>query len=377
MDKAEQTHTTIELPKRSRLKFIDMARSIAILLMLEGHFVDLTLNPIYRKMEYPAYQIWLFIRGFTAPTFLTVTGLVFIFLMLKASKKPEVLQLRTNKGFKRVAELFFWGYLLQYYAFHVLECIATGILFIILIYKLYKLIKIVPLWIYYFTLGTLLFGFNLYLSQLPSGYPWPENAPYFIQNMFHAPSHRAIFPITPWMGFTMYGAMFGSILYTYQDKIKSLKTPIFVICFGLLFFFGIKYFLRYINEVTGGPFAVSIESLDWLYIKLGMVIIVLGTLMLIENLIGEIRNSLFLKIGQNTLTIFIIHMMILYGSVIRIGVNDFYKLNLDPWPVVFGAVLLIASFAFLILYIDYIKQKLDFILAPIQKIMYSIFRIKA
>ena len=34
---------------KSRLQFIDMARSIAIILMLEGHFVDTTLGKQYRR----------------------------------------------------------------------------------------------------------------------------------------------------------------------------------------------------------------------------------------------------------------------------------------------------------------------------------------
>ena len=48
---------TIEKPQRPRLKFIDMARSLAILLMLEGHFTGAALAQDFRKEEFILYKI--------------------------------------------------------------------------------------------------------------------------------------------------------------------------------------------------------------------------------------------------------------------------------------------------------------------------------
>jgi len=105
---------------RKRLKFIDMARSVAILLMLEGHFVDDSLMDVYRDHDNIIFSTWYWIRGFTAPVFLTVTGLIFTYLLLQKRDEPYFSNLRVKKGFKRVVELFFWGYMLQWYSFHVL-----------------------------------------------------------------------------------------------------------------------------------------------------------------------------------------------------------------------------------------------------------------
>lgn len=60
----------------------------------------------------------------------------------------------------------------------------------------------------------------------------------------------------------------------------------------------------------------------WLYGRIGQVIIVLGILMFIEKYFN-IKESLFLKVGQNTLSIYIIHVIILYGGVIGFGLKDF------------------------------------------------------
>jgi hypothetical protein len=78
--------------------------------------------------------------------------------------------------------------------------------------------------------------------------------------------------------------------------------------------------------------------------------------------------------GQNTLTIFIIHFLILYGSLIGIGLNDFFYRNLNPWQSFFGAVLFISFHSALIYFIDDIKSKLKFILDPISKFWGVIYK---
>jgi uncharacterized membrane protein len=68
---------------KPRLQFIDMARSIAIIMMLEGHFTGAALSFEYRKDDFLAYRIWHNIHGLTSPLFFTVTGLVFVYLLCK------------------------------------------------------------------------------------------------------------------------------------------------------------------------------------------------------------------------------------------------------------------------------------------------------
>ena len=83
--------------KPTRLFFLDAVRAFAILMMLQGHFIDSLLNPIYRDTSNTIYNIWAYFRGITAPTFFTITGLVFVFLLLKAKEKGAE-QERIKKG---------------------------------------------------------------------------------------------------------------------------------------------------------------------------------------------------------------------------------------------------------------------------------------
>ena len=359
--------------QKTRLYFIDIARSIAILLMLEGHFVDNGLMDVYRDTNYDIYNVWLFIRGFTSPIFLTITGIVFTYLLVGNNHIDCFKNNRIKKGYKRVVELLFWGYLVQVYAFHVLQCIGIGILSILILYGIYKAVKIIPLWVYFFFAGTIIFSSYIVISSWPKEYYWPETAPIFVQNMFHG--KYSIFPILPRMGYTMYGAMIGVILYTYKSKVKEWSFILSVFLIGAFLYFFLKDVLLILDVIFAHPI-YHLYKVDWLYECLGMVLIILSILIALEKFIGEIKPNLFLKIGQNTLTIYILHMFVLYGSITGFGINRVIHKNLTPWQILPATICFVLFFIILIYYLDEIKLKLDFILNPIKKLVNKLFFIK-
>ena len=359
--------------QKTRLYFIDIARSIAILLMLEGHFVDNALMDVYRDTNNDIYNAWLFVRGFTSPIFLTITGIVFTYLLIGNNHLEYFKNNRIKKGYKRVVELLFWGYVVQVYAFHVLQCIGIGILSILILYGIYKVVKIIPLWVYFFFAGTIIFSSYIVISSWPKEYYWPESAPIFIQNMFHG--KYSIFPILPRMGYTMYGAMIGVILYTYKSKVKDWSFILSVFLIGAFLYFFLKDLLLILDGIFAHPI-YHLYKVDWLYECLGMVLIILSILIALEKFIGEIKPNLFLKIGQNTLTIYILHMVLLYGSITGFGINRVIHKNLTPWQILPATICFILFFVILIYYLDEIKLKLDFILKPIKKLVNKLFYIK-
>ena len=359
--------------QKTRLYFIDIARSIAILLMLEGHFVDNGLMDVYRDTNNDIYNAWLFVRGFTSPIFLTITGIVFTYLLIGNNHLEYFKNNRIKKGYKRVVELLFWGYVVQVYAFHVLQCIGIGILSILILYGIYKAVKIIPLWVYFFFAGTIIFSSYIVISSWPKEYYWPESAPIFIQNMFHG--KYSIFPILPRMGYTMYGAMIGVILYTYKSKVKEWSFILSVFLIGVFLYFFLKDILLILDGIFAHPI-YHLYKVDWLYECLGMVLIILSILITLEKFIGEIKPNLFLKIGQNTLTIYILHMVLLYGSITGFGINRVIHKNLTPWQILPATICFILFFVILIYYLDEIKLKLDFILKPIKKLVNKLFYIK-
>ena len=351
--------------------------------MLEGHFVDDSLARVYADPDHPVFAVWSYIRGFTAPVFLTVTGLIFVFLLLRNQEPSYFGNIRIRKGFKRVIELIFWGYLVQWYAFHVLECIAFGILFILIIYGMYKLIKVIPLWFLFFLAGITAFGLYTYIRDHHGGTTFIEDG---LLDFYHYtrkiyPEGVSWFPIVPWVGFTMFGAMIGALLHDLKHHVRTWYFPTIMFATGALFYFFPKDVLLFVDDAISYVLPAvkgSIAALDWLYLKMGMVLMELSFLVYIDVAFGDrIRsNSLFLKIGQNTLTIYVLHMILLYGSIFGFGIKDYCYKALGPWEVAIGAVLFVLFFVILIKYIDWIREILSFILNPIRNVFNRIFFIR-
>ena len=364
-----------------RLKFIDMARSLAILLMLEGHFIEHTFKNFKPMIElvkqtgtsgYLIFDWWYFIKGFTAPLFFTVTGIVFVYLLARNKEAGFRRNPRIGKGFRRAFELLLWGYALQlnlryitntfnhdepwFYAFHVLQSIGMGIIALLLIFGLYKLLKIGPLYLYYFIAGTVIFCFYPYTKSLADGVHIPSGGPQLLQNIIHGP--RSVFAIIPWMAFTMYGGMVGALTIRFQDHVKKYWYPLTYIALGLI----LNIYGRLIGLTLDSLLdLIGIHDLNlvqnaWLYGRLGQIFMALGVFMLIDKLIN-FKGELFLKIGQNTLSIYIIHVMILYGGFFGYGLNQYMGHSLNGWQTILGAAIFIGVFVLFIKYLRRNKSK--------------------
>lgn len=383
-----EEQTEIIAKPKVRLKFIDMARSLAILLMLEGHFIELLFSnfkPMVQTIRENGtsgnilFDWFYFIKGFTAPLFFTVTGIVFIYLLARNKDAGFRRNPRVIKGFKRGGELLIWGYLLQlnvlnlsntfynektwFFAFHVLQSIGLGIITLLLIFGIYKLINKGPLFLYYFLAGTVIFCFYPVLKGMDDGVYFPQQAPQLIQNIFRGP--YSIFPIVPWMAFTMYGGMVGALTIRYQDHVKKYWYPLVFIGVGIslnLFGRSIGLTLDSGVEFISGVKLHLVEN-TWLYGRLGQIFIALGLFMLIDKLFN-VKAELFLKIGQNTLSIYIIHVIILYGGVFGYGLKTDFARSLNGWQVILGAIAFIGLFVVFIKYLEFFEGLKAKILSP-------------
>jgi hypothetical protein len=381
--------------KVARLRFIDLARSIAILLMLEGHFTGAALSREYRKDEFLLYDIWHNIHGLTSPLFFTVTGVIFVYLLTINNSIPYFKNNRVKKGFKRVFTLLFWGYFIQlslwsiiqsiYYgsefhfnwlaAFHVLQSIGVGLFLVLLTYGLYKSFNKGPVYLYYLLTALIVFYFYAQLKQyinldeqlIASGirqkkHYFPENAPSFIQNMFYG--QFSDFNILRYAGYTLMGGMIGSFIRVFEKKTREWWFGTLFILFGILISAFIQPIFHTIDRLIENM-GLSNDSLWELnathFIRLGQVITLLGMLMLVDSFF-KIKSGLFLKIGQNTLPIYIVHVIFLYGGIFGIGLKPLaFDETLGP---IASCAISLTAIGFFFLMVNYIE--------PLEKIYYSV-----
>lgn len=350
----------------ARLFFIDAMRAWAILMMLQGHFVDGLLDTVFRNPDSNVYSIWLYFRGITAPVFFTVSGFIFTYLLVRVPEKG-LNNPRVKKGIRRGLQLLLIGYLLRlnlfgifkgelYYGFYlvdVLHCIGLSILTIVGLYLLVSERRkyILPLLLVGITL--LLFLFEPFYKHWSFGFLPDAIANYFTK------VNGSVFTIIPWLGYATFGGAL-SLLFTRFKNFKYLYPGAIaassLIGFALIFYSSSTFVWLY--ETTGIDLFFLIQMNNYLFIRLGDVFVVFAIFMLFRKFM---TNKTVLRIGANTLSIYVIHFVILYGSLTGLGLYKFFHHELTPLMAVSGALCFMVVCTYLALLYDkhesLIKQK--------------------
>ena len=370
---------------KPRLYFIDFARSIAIIMMLEGHFTGAALANQYRDGSNWIFSFWHNLHGLTSPLFFTTSGLIFAYLLTGTSSDIAYLQNdRVRKGFKRVLELLFWGYAIQlsfhtigkdiyyasewhldwFYAFHVLQSIGVGIFLLLVLFGLKKLINLGAMHWYYLLSALVILIAYAYLkdyiqtdeaSVAKGNAPryWPHGFPKVIQNMFYGPFSD--FSILRYSSYVLLGGVIGSLVRTYEKHSKKAWFGLSFVVLGLCFNLFIQPVLHILDGAieSTGIIGHSVLELDTThFVRFGQVLMFLGALMFLDSRVN-INFTRFLKMGQNTFPIYIIHVIILYGGIFGFGLVPYaFNRSLDPYSSAGISVLAVFFFFLMTQYIE-------------------------
>ncbi len=360
--------------KTNRLYFIDAMRAWAILMMLQGHFVDGLLDNAFRDISYTPYAIWSYFRGITAPVFFTVSGFIFTYLLIRVPQKG-LENPRVKKGIKRGLELLLIGYLLRmnlfgllkgeiydsFFLVDVLHCIGLSILGITGVYLLTQHRKKFLLPMVLAGITVLLFLFEPMYKTFTYGLIPDAFANYFTK------TNGSVFTILPWFGYATFGA-FLSILFTRFKNFKHLyptAMAISVLVGSLLIFFSSDFFLA-LSQATGIQLFADIFFNNYLFIRLGDVFLVFAVFMLFRSLM---TNKTLLNIGSSTLSIYVVHFVILYGSLTGLGLYGFFHHSLSPTVVIPAAILFMVVCTYLALQYEKHKVEIKSRLGLVQKLI--------
>jgi len=351
--------------RSERIIFIDLMRAYAILMMIQGHVVDAFIDPIYRDSGNWIFSLWDHMRGVTAPVFFFSAGAIFSYLLLRKNL-PLKDNARFYKGIKRVFILLFVGYLLRFnprlllrlndfsfdtykssFAVDALHCIAIGLGLIMLNYILNKITR-TPVWIYYFFFALVMF----HLYPAATEIRWVEILPLPLANYF-TKEYGSNFPIIPWTGFVMWGALLGYILSKKAYLASSNIFAIIMLLLGVLLHYTSGTMLNLMFQITNIKSFYYLSQNNYLYYHLGNILIVLGILALMANFIKI--PSIILAVGKNTMMIYVLHVFVIYGTGYNIGLYRYFGKSLDPYQVVIAAILMLAFFIMIV----YLRGKIE------------------
>lgn len=328
--------------KPQRLFFLDAVRAFAILMMLQGHFIDTLLDPVYKSHEYLAFAVWSYFRGITAPLFFTITGIVFTYLAIKC--EPEKQNERLLKGIQRGLLLIVIGYALRaqpfswikgyfnsyFWVVDVLQCIGVSLIFLVFLIKTTRK----NIWLFAVLICSV--TFVVFLTE-----PWYRTIeipqlPLFLENYF-SKSNGSVFTIIPWIGYVTFGAFIGQIILLFNRKVHFKRWFTFILMTsGIVLIYFSSSILRFIALQSGITLFEQVANYNYLFIRLGDVLIIFTIFYLLER---YFKNSLIIDIGTKTLSIYVIHFIVLYGSFTGIGLKTFYNKSLSPFEAIIGAII--------------------------------------
>lgn len=323
--------------KKFRLDFIDVIRAFAICMMLQGHFVGGLLADAYRDDGNPIYWLWHYCTGITAPVFFTVSGFIFTFLLVKEKDANQVgwRNPRVKKGIRRGFLLIGIAYFLRmsFQSVDVLHCIGLSLLLLIATYLLSYQSKrwVMPAILLSVTL--LAFTFEPFYKGLRF-----ESLPLPIAN-YLTRAHGSFFPIFPWFGYVSFGGFMGYLFQRYKTHPHLYRNAILLfLTVGAFLLWASHYIVEQLFYLNHSTFFARLME-DFAYLRLGNVLLVFGFFALMRNVI---TSQLIKSIGQNTLSIYVIHCFVLYGSITSHGLLQHFGGSLKPYQVVLGAPAFIA-----------------------------------
>lgn len=358
--------------RKTRVIFIDLIRAFAVFMMVQGHTIDALLGNEYRNDSYPLFTIWNFFRGLNAPIFIFTSGAAFTYLFLQKNL-PFNENPRVKKGIKRFFLLMILGYIihiptvfpsefksiseaqwLTFYKVDALQIIALGILTIIIILFIIEKLKLNPYYTFLF-----LTLFVTFISHWTLKINWNDYLPlplalYFYFGPDNPYGVYTLFPVFPWLAYMFSGAFLGVFLAKHPKVYKTKWFGIKTVLYGLLLI-GVSFVSIMIeNNIKGyntfwqNPFLVIN--------RMGIVLLFSGIITLLTLRIDKIPRIVVLA-GQNTLLIYIVHLMLVYGSPINLGLAYLFYHKLGPIESIFFAIVVLLLMAGMIKVLDKIKPK--------------------
>ncbi len=352
---------------KSRIIFIDLIRAFAVLQMVQGHTINVVLDASSRNTELPIYAVWHFMRGMTAPIFMFTAGTVFTYLFCSIGKSFSE-NPRVKKGIKRGLLLLFIGYLLRYptstiidfsgvsegewkifFAVDVLHLIGISLLAVLLVLYISEKIKLSNSFSFIFVASIVFFSSPFIYSA-----NWISFIPAPIAGYLY-PGTGSNFPFFPWAGYVIAGGVLGSYLAKNPLVFKTSRFSLMLLLFGISFIV-ISLLSKYVLSDSDLPIYASQASPGLIIFRVGFVLILNALVSYIALRVEKIPGFL-ITVGRNTLLIYVVHLIILYGSAWNPGINKLWSKSFNGWEAFAAALAMLILMTLMVYYLHKLKMK--------------------
>ena len=315
-----------------RVIFIDLARALAVVMMVYGHTVSALLAAEYRAG--PWFDAWTFQRGLTSSLFMLLAGFAF---SIATTRHWTTHMQRSPALWKRVRRFGLFillGYALHFPVSRLWHLFATteerwhsflqvdvlqliGVTFIAL-----QLLILTVRSRRAFMVATLLLAAAM-VAATPAVWSidWDSRLPFAIA-AYLTPPPASQFPLFPWAAFVLIGAGTGQIYARWGAGHLSAFANGFIVVGAALV------------ALTLLPMPLfGADPLSWVpslvVLRTGICFALLGLIAHASRFITRLPH-VFGAVAQESLLIYFVHLCIVYGSVWNVGLVQLYGETLPP-----------------------------------------------
>jgi uncharacterized membrane protein len=321
------------VPRKPRVEFIDLLRGWAVIVMIETHIMNATIQP---ELKHSALFDWItFINGLVAPSFTFASGLAWAITTRRKLSDYLSFGAPLFKQFRRLLFVVFIGYLLHtpkfnfnqilhetterswqiFFQADVLQCIGVSLLIMQLLLLSLKTER--RLYGVLLTLAVIV----PFVTPIVWGIDWRNYMPLPISGYMNGMHFKNFpgFPLFPWAAFLFGGAVFG---YAYLEAKETGKKVgannevgmmrrLHWLAPAMMVFSALSEPLA---SRTYPSYDYGLSSPSFFFLRLGIVLLLAVEMFFYEKWKTVSPKSIVTLVGRESLIVYSIHLLIIYGN---------------------------------------------------------------
>ena len=343
-------------PTRSvRLPFVDLARAVAVLFMVQGHALSVLLAPQYAGG--PFGHAWLYLRGLTSCTFLILSGFSFSLATMRRWPEFQTPGRRVYRRLARYAVLLILGYGMRFPARSLseLSTIPPAQWQSFAVVDVLQLIAVtltalqVAVWLIGSPRAFIAWSMaaataTVFVTPVVVQAGWLTTAPIFL-HAYLTTATGSLFPALPWAAYVFFGAGLGGWYARRQRGHAADDGARALLLAGL----GMVAAGAALHAMPWSPFG----AIDFWSVSPNLFLVKTGSVL--AGLAAAIRLVRGVKglprvvgaLSRESLLVYLAHVVLLYGSAWTVGVSQRVGAQLGPVPVLLWIVGLLTAMSLL------------------------------
>ena len=314
-----------EVVHARRVVFIDLARALAVVLMVAGHTSSALLADRYRTGFW--FDVWTFQRGLTSALFLLLAGFAFSVATTRHWSSHVRLSPAALRRVRRFALFVILGYGLHFPVPHFSELptitesqwrafMAVDVLQLIgvTLIALQLLVLVSRTWRAFIVTAFAVAGAVIAASPAVWRTEWITLAPLPLAS-YLSPSTGSLFPVFPWAAYIFVGAAMGQ-LYARWGVARLVS----FVHWGM-FVPGVALIGLGLTLWSGIPGDVALRT--------GACFLLLALIAIVSRQIRQLPH-VFGAVAQESLVVYFVHLCLVYGSIWNPGLSRLFGGALAP-----------------------------------------------